>query len=108
MKRKIKQRDITDCGAACLASVAAHYMLNLPVAKIRQWAGTDKKGTNAWGIVTAAKKIKISFFIILNFGFLFTLIFYSIIISSAKIQDLPPAPSCHCGQYPTVFAWTFI
>ncbi len=57
MKIRIKQRDITDCGAACLASVAAYYKLNLPVAKIRQWAGTDKKGTNAWGLIKAAEKM---------------------------------------------------
>ena len=30
---KIKQHDITDCGAACLASVAAHYRLQLPLAR---------------------------------------------------------------------------
>jgi len=54
---KVKQRDITDCGAACLASVAAYYNLQLPVAKIRQWAGTDKKGTSAWGLVKAAEKM---------------------------------------------------
>lgn len=57
MNIKIKQRDITDCGAACLASVAAFYNLKLPVSKIRQWAGTDKKGTNAWGIIKAAEKM---------------------------------------------------
>lgn len=57
MNAKIKQRDITDCGAACLASVAAHYKLKLPVSKIRQWAGTDKKGTNAWGLIKAAEKM---------------------------------------------------
>ncbi|RED92070.1 peptidase domain-containing ABC transporter [Marinoscillum furvescens] len=56
----IRQRDITDCGAACLASVAAHYHLNLPVAKIRQIAGTDSKGTNALGIVEAAEKLGFS------------------------------------------------
>jgi len=54
---KIKQRDITDCGAACLASVAAHYKLKLPVARIRQFAGTDKKGTNVLGLVEAATKM---------------------------------------------------
>ncbi|HUW05843.1 MAG TPA: peptidase domain-containing ABC transporter [Williamwhitmania sp.] len=54
---KIKQRDITDCGAACLASVAAHYKLNLPIAKIRQMAGTDKKGTNVLGMIEAAQKM---------------------------------------------------
>jgi len=57
MNIKIKQHDITDCGAACLASVAAYYKLKLPVSKIRQWAGTDKKGTNAWGLIKAAEKM---------------------------------------------------
>lgn len=57
MNIKVKQRDITDCGAACLASVAANYNLNLPVSQIRQWAGTDRKGTNAWGLVKAAEKM---------------------------------------------------
>lgn len=54
---RVKQRDITDCGAACLASVAAHYKLNLPIAKIRQLAGTDKKGTNVLGMIEAAQKM---------------------------------------------------
>jgi len=53
----IKQRDITDCGAACLASIAANYKLNLPVAKIRQLANTDKKGTNVLGLIEAANKL---------------------------------------------------
>jgi ABC-type bacteriocin transporter len=57
MTTKVKQRDITDCGAACLASVAAHYHLSLPVARIRQFAGTDKKGTNVLGLVEAAGKM---------------------------------------------------
>lgn len=54
---KVKQRDITDCGAACLASVAAKYKLNLPVARIRQMAGTDKRGTSMLGIIEAATKM---------------------------------------------------
>ena len=57
MRTKIKQRDITDCGAACLASVAAHYHLGIPVSRIRQMAGTDQKGTNAWGLIKAAEKL---------------------------------------------------
>ena len=57
MSIKVKQRDITDCGAACLASVAAHYNLSLPVARIRQLAGTDKKGTNVLGLIEAAGKM---------------------------------------------------
>ncbi len=54
---KIKQRDITDCGAACMASVAANYKLKLPVSRIRQIAGTDKKGTNVLGLLEAAQKL---------------------------------------------------
>lgn len=52
-----KQQDITDCGAACLASVSAHYDLHLPIARIRQYASTDKKGTNVLGMVEAAEKL---------------------------------------------------
>ena len=56
-KTTIKQHDITDCGAACLASVSAHYKLELPIARIRQYAGTDKKGTNVLGLIEAAQKL---------------------------------------------------
>jgi ABC-type bacteriocin/lantibiotic exporter with double-glycine peptidase domain len=44
---KIKQHDIKDCGATCLASIGNHYNVNLPIARIRQYANTDKRGTNA-------------------------------------------------------------
>ncbi|NML20658.1 peptidase domain-containing ABC transporter [Pseudoflavitalea sp. G-6-1-2] len=54
---KVKQHDITDCGAACLQSIAAHYNLQLPIAQIRQMAGTDTKGTNILGLVEAAQKL---------------------------------------------------
>ena len=57
MSIKVKQRDITDCGAACLASISAYYNLSLPVARIRQLAGTDKKGTNVLGLIEAAGKM---------------------------------------------------
>src|SRR6056297_1950627 len=61
-KRKIgiKQHDITDCGAACLASVAAHFGLEMPISKIRQFASTDKKGTNILGLMEAAEKLGLS------------------------------------------------
>jgi len=36
---------------------AAHYKVSLPVARIRQLAGTDKKGTNVLGLVEAAGKM---------------------------------------------------
>ena len=57
MNIKVKQRDITDCGAACLASVTAYYNVKLPVSRIRQYAGTDKKGTNIRGLIEAAEKM---------------------------------------------------
>lgn len=56
-KTIIKQHDITDCGAACLASIAAHYNLQVPLARIRQYAGTDRKGTNILGLIEASKKL---------------------------------------------------
>lgn len=62
MKRgtKIKQHDITDCGAACLASVCAYYGLQFPVSRIRQYAFTDQKGTNVLGLTEAANKLGLS------------------------------------------------
>jgi ATP-binding cassette subfamily B protein len=56
-KINIKQHDVTDCGAACLASVAAHYKLQIPIARIRQYANTDKKGTNVLGMIEAAERL---------------------------------------------------
>ena len=59
MKREIniKQHDSTDCGAACLASIAAYFGLMFPIARIRQFAFTDKKGTNVLGMLEAANKL---------------------------------------------------
>ncbi len=54
---RIRQRDISDCGAACLASIAAYYQLQMPVARIRQLAATDSKGTNVLGLIEAAGKL---------------------------------------------------
>ncbi len=54
---KIKQKDITDCGAACIASISGHYKLNLSTSRIRQIAGTDQKGTSVYGITQAAEKL---------------------------------------------------
>ncbi|AAM55061.1 MULTISPECIES: peptidase domain-containing ABC transporter [Rhizobium] len=54
---KFKQRDITDCGAASLASVAAFYGYKLPLARIRQYASTDRSGTSVLGLTEAAQKL---------------------------------------------------
>lgn len=56
----IKQHDIKDCGAACLASIGNHFNVNLPIAKIRQFANTDKRGTNVLGMIEAAEKMGFS------------------------------------------------
>jgi ABC-type bacteriocin/lantibiotic exporter with double-glycine peptidase domain len=39
----IKQHDMKDCGAACLATIAKQYGLKVPISKIREVAGTDKE-----------------------------------------------------------------
>jgi ABC-type bacteriocin/lantibiotic exporter with double-glycine peptidase domain len=56
----IRQHDITDCAAACLATISRQYGLKIPITKIRGIAGTDKQGTNAVGVVKAAEKLGFS------------------------------------------------
>ena len=56
----VKQHDITDCGAACLATISKQYGLNLSISKIREVAGTDKQGTNAYGMIKAAEELGFS------------------------------------------------
>ena len=53
----VKQHDITDCGAACLATIAKQNGLNISLSKVRETAGTDKQGTNAYGIIKAAENL---------------------------------------------------
>lgn len=53
----VKQHDITDCGAACLATISKQYGLKLSISKIREAAGTDKQGTNAYGMIKAAEQL---------------------------------------------------
>ncbi|TGE28114.1 peptidase domain-containing ABC transporter [Hymenobacter metallicola] len=54
---KIKQHDPMDCGAAALASVCIHYKLQIPIARVRQYANTDRRGTNMLGLIEASKKL---------------------------------------------------
>lgn len=56
----IKQYDMTDCGAACLATICKEYGFKTSITKIREVAGTDKQGTNAYGMVKAAEKLGFS------------------------------------------------
>jgi len=55
--KPIRQHDQSDCGAACLASVAAFYGLHLPLSRIREYASTGRNGTNIMGLIEAAEKI---------------------------------------------------
>jgi ATP-binding cassette subfamily B protein len=53
----IKQHDITDCGAACLATISKQYGYKIPISRIREVAGTDKQGTNVLGMIKAAEHL---------------------------------------------------
>lgn len=53
----IKQHDMTDCGAACLATISKQYGFKTSITKIREAAGTDKQGTNAYGVIKAAERL---------------------------------------------------
>jgi ABC-type bacteriocin/lantibiotic exporter with double-glycine peptidase domain len=54
---RVRQRDGSDCGAACLASITGWYHLRVPVARVRQFAYTDTRGTTALGLVRAATRL---------------------------------------------------
>lgn len=56
----VKQHDITDCGAACLATIAKQNGYKISISKIREVAGTDKQGTNAFGVIQAAEQLGFS------------------------------------------------
>lgn len=56
----IKQHDITDCGAACMATISKQYGYKTSITKIREVAGTDKQGTNAFGVIKAAEQLGFS------------------------------------------------
>lgn len=52
----IKQHDILDCGDACIAIISKQYGRATSISKIREIAGTDKMGTNAYGMVKVAEQ----------------------------------------------------
>ena len=54
---KVRQHDMSDCGVACLASIARHYRQRVPIARLRQYAHTDKTGTSMLGLVRAAQQL---------------------------------------------------
>lgn len=53
----VRQIDATDCGPACLATIALQNNLRIPLHRIRDKAGTDIRGTNLSGLANAARKL---------------------------------------------------
>lgn len=56
-KYLVKQHDITDCAAACLATVCMFYKKEITITKLRDCLGTDIKGTTLVGLEDGAKKL---------------------------------------------------
>jgi ABC-type bacteriocin transporter len=53
----VRQTDQSDCGPACLATVALHYGRRVSREALRAAAGTDRVGTNLLGLVRAAEAL---------------------------------------------------
>ena len=53
----VKQHDVADCGAACLATICKQNGYKSGITKIREVAGTDTQGTNVFGMVKAAEQL---------------------------------------------------
>lgn len=56
-KNLVKQHDITDCAAACLATISMYYKKELTITKLRDVLGTDIKGTTLKGLESGAKEL---------------------------------------------------
>lgn len=53
----IRQKELKDCGCACLSTICKQYGLKVPIYKIRELAKTDKMGTSAKGIIESANSL---------------------------------------------------
>ena len=51
----IMQHDITDSGAACIATICKQNGYKISITRIREVAGTDKQDTNVYGVIKAAE-----------------------------------------------------
>ncbi len=56
----VKQHDVTDCAAACMAMVCLHYKKETIITKLRDVMGTDLKGTNLIGLSKCAENLGFS------------------------------------------------
>ncbi len=55
----IHQYDEKDCGPACLAMISQYYGKRVSIPRLREYAKTDKLGTNLYGLVKAGEQIGI-------------------------------------------------
>lgn len=53
----IKQHDLTDGGVAFLATISKQHGYKTSISKIREIAGTDKQGTNVYGVIKVAEQL---------------------------------------------------
>jgi ATP-binding cassette subfamily B protein len=53
----IQQRDQSDCGVACLASLVKYFGSDISLEKLREVSGTSKEGTTLLGLYQAANEI---------------------------------------------------
>jgi ATP-binding cassette subfamily B protein len=53
----VRQRDLSDCGAAALATLAVHHRRPIGLEALRDLAGTDRIGTNLLGLLQAAEAL---------------------------------------------------
>lgn len=56
-KYLVKQHDMTDCAAACLATICMYYKKEITITKLRDILGTDIKGTTLNGIEDGARRL---------------------------------------------------
>ena len=57
MKTDVRQHDLSDCAAACIASIARYYGEAVPLTVIREASGTSAAGTSIKGILDACREI---------------------------------------------------
>lgn len=56
----IRQYDEKDCGPTCLAMISQFYGKRVSIPRLREYAKTDRLGTNLYGLIQAGKRIGIN------------------------------------------------
>ncbi|MCF0177694.1 MAG: peptidase domain-containing ABC transporter [Bacteroidales bacterium] len=53
----IRQHDISDCAAACVAAISEWYGLELPIITVREVCGSNTEGTSMKGVIDGCKAL---------------------------------------------------